>query len=662
MPGLHTGNEADLVGVAKVLGLRDAEELGDLRPSRLMKLTQRELLDAARVLGLSKVSKLNKQALLAKVWEALQVAGVIPIDEAAGQPAVPVSKRQGERRPPPPTNGDAKGGSARTDPLPVTPINVAPDPREVEQSAPAAAHKFDVGEGTGARAGTQDFARLREEAQSHIPWSYAQNKVTALPVDPDRLFVYWEVTQTAVDHARGALGPGGAAAWLSLRIYDVTGRLFDGNNAHSYFDQGVGNEVRQWFFQIGRPTSQAIVEIGLKSHEGYFAKIARSGRLEFPRKEPVAWSDPEWMTVQVGTGHVEGAGTGLAGAGHGASAGGPGGDGGQGAPGGGWGPGGGFGDPGGFETTVSMDSVPGVRRRIWLGRSHHELGAFEGQETWSWEEIDSEQLSPEVIQSFSWEGDSELTSWEAGPFEYPVEIPALVKERYGDSYGGPAKIFRTGGRTHVVWGPWQVIIKGLGGHAERRVISRWQMERAFTTRVWREVVTTGETATPLGSSGSGSSERWGRAGSELRLMGASERYTLGASELRFAGASERGFMGASQLLMRGATERLFRGASELAYAGASERRLGGASERRYAGASERRLGGASEWRLGGGSELRLGGSEGRLQGPDLFPAVTGGAQQAAPEPAPPAQPSQPDDDSVVPGSLWPVVPAAGGGR
>jgi hypothetical protein len=653
MSGLHTGNEADLVGVAKVLGLRDAAELGDLRPSRLMKLTQRELLDAARVLGLSKVSKLNKQALLAKVWEALQVAGVIPIDEAAGQPAVPVPKRR-----PAGANG-GPGATAGAAPLPVTPINVAPDPREVEESAPAAAHKFDVGEGTGAKPGLQDFARLREEAQAHIPWSYAQNKVTALPVDPDRLFVYWEVTQTAVDQARGELGPGGAEAWLSLRIYDVTGRLFDGSNAHSYFDQGVGNDVRQWFFLISRPTSQAIVEIGLKSHEGYFAKIARSGRLEFPRKEPVAWSDPEWMSVQVSTGLVHGAGSGLAAGAGGFAGSGPGGAGGAGqdGQGGAWGPAGGFGESGGFETTVSMDSVPGVRRRIWLGRSHQELGAFEGQETWSWEEIDSEQLSPEVIQAFSWEGDSELTSWEAGPFEYPVEIPALIKE----SYGGPAKIFRTGGRTHVVWGPWQVVIKGLGAHAERRVISRWQMERAFTTRVWREVVTTGDTPVPLGSSGAGSSERWGRAGSELRLMGASERYTLGASELRFAGASERAFIGASQFLMRGATERLFRGASELAYAGASERRFAGASERRYAGASERRLGGASEWRLGAGSELRLGGgSEGRLQGGGGNVEQTGPADWPAVAPAAGAQ--EPPEEVEVAGSLWPVVPAAGEGR
>ena len=600
MRGLETGNDAtDLVGVAKVLGCKDAASLAQLRPSLLMKLTQRELLEAARVLRLTKVTRLNKEALLARVWEALQQAGAIPAD------AEPLTSTDGRRS----TNGRSKSAPyssamapaspapvsssvpsaisplaspADSIPAPVSLAPLAPDPAEIAETPAVAVHKFDVGEGT-TRGKPQDFAGLRAEAESHIPWSYGQNKVTALPVDPDRLFVYWEVTQAAVEQARGALGPGGKDAWLSLRVYDVSGRIFDGSNAHGYFDQGVGQDIRQWFFQISKPTSQAIVEIGLKSHEGYFVKIARSGRLEFPRREPVAWSDPEWMTVQVSTGVVEGSGQSgwSAGGAGGDSAGPPAGS----APGG---PGGGRESLGDFASNaVSLDSGPGVRRRIWVGRSHRELGAFDGEESWTWEEIDGDTLSPEVIQAFSWEGDAEFTSWEAGPFDYPVEIPALVKE----SYSGPARIFRTGGRTHVVWGPWQVIIRGLGAHAEKRVISRWHMERAFTTRQWREV-TTPATAQPLGSSGMsmGSSERWGKAASELRLGGASERFRLGASELRLGGASERAFVGASQLLVRGSSERRFSGSSELMFKGASERR--------FAGASERRLGGASELRLG----------------------------------------------------------------
>ena len=116
-----------------------------------------------------------------------------------------------------------------------------------------------------------------------IPWGYGHDRVTAMVVDPMRLYVYWEVTDDRDRRrARAASGPAGERAWLNLRVYDITGRLFDGTNAHSYFDHRVERHERQWFFVIDKPTSTACVEIGLRSEEGYFVKIARSGRVDFP--------------------------------------------------------------------------------------------------------------------------------------------------------------------------------------------------------------------------------------------------------------------------------------------------------------------------------------------------------------------------------------------
>jgi hypothetical protein len=112
-------------------------------------------------------------------------------------------------------------------------------------------------------------------------------------VDPERLYVYWEVTDDAIERARGALGPGGPDAWLCLRVYDVTGRIFDGTNAHSYFDHAVSRDDRQWFFFIGKPASTAVGELRLRSHEGFFVRVARSGRADFRAATPclpVVWN------------------------------------------------------------------------------------------------------------------------------------------------------------------------------------------------------------------------------------------------------------------------------------------------------------------------------------------------------------------------------------
>jgi hypothetical protein len=83
-------------------------------------------------------------------------------------------------------------------------------------------------------------------------------------VDPAGLYALLGGDRRRYRQARAGLGPG-ASAWLNLRVYDITGRLFDGTNAHSYFDHRLERHDRQWFFTIGKPTSAACVELGLRS-------------------------------------------------------------------------------------------------------------------------------------------------------------------------------------------------------------------------------------------------------------------------------------------------------------------------------------------------------------------------------------------------------------
>jgi hypothetical protein len=423
---------------------------------------------------------------------------------------------------------------------------------------PSGAAKLDLGP-----------AGRSEKPVSHIPWGYGHDRLVAAAVDPDRLYVYWEVTDPAIDRARSGLGPGGPDAWLNLRVHDTTGILFDGNNAHSYLDQRVDRADRQWFFSIGKPTSTAQVEIGMKSTEGFFVRIARSGRVEFPRKEAVGWGEPEWLTVLPGTGEVHHSGKGMPVLGRGA---GP-------APGAG---------------PITGGELPPPFAPIALWRLHEsgvdrETRIAEllqsGWERVEWREERGEGWY-ELQGRFDWMEPITTRSWEAGPFRYPVEVEPPVREEWR----GPTVAFKVGGVTHVIHGPWQVVIRNLGAHQERAVLGRWEMYRSWVAAEGREI----RREVPSGP---------------VRALGASER--LGASEQRWISGSELRLAGASELWRLGASELRLGGASEVLFAGASERRLAGASERRLGGASERLLGGASERLLGGASE-RLGGSEPRL--------------------------------------------------
>jgi len=610
MSQLNRDNEGVLSGVARVLKLPDAASLGQLQPSVLWGLTQRELLEAAKTLGLTKVSRLNKQALLARVWEALERAGAIAASPAApatsaktpgfsrapvASAKAPVSSGPAARPAERPRNGasalepvEGRGSASRAD---VRGQGRDGETRAAgdEAGARATGHKFEVGQFAPA-----DLAKVLAAAQAEIPWSYGRDRLVAMPVDPARLFVYWEVTDEGLAKATASLGSNQRESWINLRVYDVTGRIFDGTNAHGYFDHRLERWDRQWFFHIGKPTSQVVVEIGVKSDEGYFVRVARSGRVEFPRSEPVDTVEPDWMTVHVSTGYAEsvaGSGAGLA-----PSAGSSGepplfAD---------------NGGPGGGPPSVH-DLVALVREEMWRGRSFLESSSSELLSRW--QEWGFTELEGERHWTWSWEGESEVASWWSGPFSYPVEAPGLVRE----AYQGPARVFQVGPATHVVWGPWQVVVRGIDPSRQHKVVSRWEVYRSWTTDNWRSSLTEVRAGQP-GSSEKmlGASERVGRGASELRLGGASERYWLGASELRLGGASERMFLGASQWMKKGASERRLGGASEWLFRGASERLIGGASEKRLGGASEWMLGGASE-RLGA-SERRLGGASERLGG------------------------------------------------
>jgi hypothetical protein len=536
------------------LGLSDPAAFTKIGRDGLAKFTHHQLFECSKRLGQKGTAKLSKSALAERIWEELTslLAPARP-EKGASKPAEKAA--------------DSKTASAKAS------DKIADSSLEIPEPAPIS-HKFELG------------SHGKAEEPRNIPWAYDYDRVTGMAVDPDHLFVYWEVTDQSLERARAGLGASGKDAWLNLRVYDSTGRIFDGTNAHSYFDHGLDRADRQWFFHVGKPSSSAFVDVGLKSREGYFIKIARSGRIDFPRRETAPFSEPEWLSVRSTWGPVEHAGRGLHGRGApsapalGKAEGGP---------------------------------TPAPPRHVALLPWEESVVLGEGgrAEMVEWEEHFSDGHS-EFHRQASWESPVTISSWEAGPFTHPVEAPEAIRQ----AFVGPTRVYRVGGRTHVVHGPWQVVIRGLGAHYGHAVVARWEIFKSWIADEVKEThMRDLHPVLPPGASEQltpGASERRWRYGSEARLGGASEIFYLGASEVKARGASERMYVGASQYMMRGASERRLGGASEVRLAGASERVLAGASESRLGGASERRLGGASDTRLGGASEAHfLGASEAR---------------------------------------------------
>jgi hypothetical protein len=212
----------------------------------------------------------------------------------------------------------------------------------------------------------------------------------------------------------------------------------------------------------------------------------------------------------------------------------------------------------------------------------------ESEHGWEYRETLGETFETE-LERFEWAGPVHRSEWQAGPFSYPVEVPTMLETHET----GEVSMRTENGHLHVVYGPWQVVIRGMGARAERRVLATWEyrrsidvaggVERVETAGHWEQV---GPGASEWRYVPGGSSERRWIGSSELLVRGGSEVYMMGASERMLRGASERLLKGASERMLRGASERLLRGASERLLRGASEKLLAGASERMFRGASE----------------------------------------------------------------------------
>lgn len=409
-----------------------------------------------------------------------------------------------------------------------------------------------------------------------FPWGYGENRITAIVRDPDSAYLYWEATDEAIVAARARLGPAGAGGWCCLRVYDTTQRRFDGTNAKDYFDIRVDRSDREYFLMIRRPTSTMHAEIGIKTDEGYFQAIARSGAADFPRNAPSPNTALEWMTVtaddpppavapyrsryggpeptlpeRAGAGYVDV-----------------------------W--------RAAYAPSMKAQNNAPVENASSSGAGIHRTfnRSAHIERWWHLDEWRSEWRGGLRFIRRVGAIEDESIQWREGPFPLELSAPERIAV---ELLGEPPVQLRSEGMAFTVYGPWRVTIRSFDYEAKRRVIGTWSMRWVRAT-------------TPM-------IERWGfgleRATEsgyehEQLVVGASEQHALlerGASERWRIGASERMWLGASEWVLGGASETLYVGASHWGFAGASGLSFLGASHR--IGASER-IGGSEAWRVGGG--------------------------------------------------------------
>ncbi len=123
---------------------------------------------------------------------------------------------------------------------------------------------------------------------------YGSERMALMARDPYMAFSYWELPQARLEKEKAWFG------WdskLCVRVYDVTGVLFDGSNATAYLDQEVYDRVGSWYFDFGRPMHSFCADLGLLAPNGRFLTMIRSNAVTMPRDGVSDVLDEEWMLM-----------------------------------------------------------------------------------------------------------------------------------------------------------------------------------------------------------------------------------------------------------------------------------------------------------------------------------------------------------------------------
>ncbi|MDD5072952.1 MAG: DUF4912 domain-containing protein [Candidatus Omnitrophica bacterium] len=138
----------------------------------------------------------------------------------------------------------------------------------------------------------------RQWEHEELPSKYGDTRIVVMTRDPHWIFAYWEVG----DERRMQIEREASASWDNLRkvlrVYDVTGKGFNGSNANRFFDIDINSAAANWYINVGEADRSWCVDLGVITSSGKFILIARSNIVSTPRDSASDVIDEEWMSIE----------------------------------------------------------------------------------------------------------------------------------------------------------------------------------------------------------------------------------------------------------------------------------------------------------------------------------------------------------------------------
>ncbi|HOV78971.1 MAG TPA: DUF4912 domain-containing protein [Bacillota bacterium] len=135
--------------------------------------------------------------------------------------------------------------------------------------------------------------------EPQLPAHYGVDRMVLMARDPHWIYAYWEITATRQEEFANSYG---REAWSFthpvLRVYDVTGIDFNGQNANKYVDIHVNENADNWHIEVGEPDRSFCVDLGRLFPDGRFVTLLRSNIVTTPRASLSDRLDEEWMWIE----------------------------------------------------------------------------------------------------------------------------------------------------------------------------------------------------------------------------------------------------------------------------------------------------------------------------------------------------------------------------
>jgi glycosyltransferase involved in cell wall biosynthesis len=131
--------------------------------------------------------------------------------------------------------------------------------------------------------------RLKEiawEVGTRYPIPATYDYIALFMVHPRRGHVHWHIRKESVEAMTSEQDEPIQSASLIVRVYDVTDIIFDGFNAHMFFDLEISGLSGNYYFGLNQPARNYVAEIGFRRKDGHFHCLAQSNTVFFDRDRP----------------------------------------------------------------------------------------------------------------------------------------------------------------------------------------------------------------------------------------------------------------------------------------------------------------------------------------------------------------------------------------